>query len=94
VERVYLDIIAQSQSNDEFWYFCVPNDETSNLESCGNTAFRETEVVIDGQPAGVAPVYPWIYTGGIDVSGAEVGVVNGLATASVVVSKVGTVTTE
>jgi hypothetical protein len=66
VERVYLDIIAQSQSNDEFWYFCVPNDQTSNLESCGNTAFRETEVWIDGQPAGVAPVYPWIYTGGID----------------------------
>ena len=66
IERVYLDVIAQSQSNDEFWYFCVPNDQTSNLESCGNTAFRETEVWIDGQPAGVAPVYPWIYTGGID----------------------------
>ena len=66
VERVYLDVIAQSQSNDEFWYFCVPNDQASNLESCGNTAFRETEIWIDGQPAGVAPVYPWIYTGGID----------------------------
>lgn len=66
LERVYLDIIAQSQSNDEFWYFCVPNDQTSNLESCGNTAFRETEVAIDGNPAGVAPVYPWIFTGGID----------------------------
>jgi Peptide N-acetyl-beta-D-glucosaminyl asparaginase amidase A len=66
VERLYLDVIAQSQSNDEFWYFCVPNNETANLESCGNTAFRETEVSIDGLPAGVAPVYPWIYTGGID----------------------------
>lgn len=66
VERAYLDVIAQSQSNDEFWYFCVPNDQTANLESCGNTAFRETEIWIDGEPAGVAPVYPWIYTGGID----------------------------
>jgi Peptide N-acetyl-beta-D-glucosaminyl asparaginase amidase A len=66
IERVYLDVIAQSQSNDEFWYFCVPNDQAANLLSCGNTAFRETEVAIDGQPAGVAPVYPWIYTGGID----------------------------
>jgi hypothetical protein len=65
-ERVYLDVIAQSQSNDEFWYFCVPTDQASNLESCGNTPFRETEVSIDGQPAGVAPVYPWIFTGGID----------------------------
>jgi hypothetical protein len=66
VERVVLDVIAQSQINDEFWYLCVPNDQTSNLQSCGNTSFRETEVFIDGQLAGVAPVYPWIYTGGID----------------------------
>lgn len=66
VERVFLDVIAQSQSNDEFWYFCVPNDQASNLESCGNTAFRETEIWIDGKPAGIAPVYPWIFTGGID----------------------------
>ena len=36
------------------------------LENCGNSGFRETEVAIDGQPAGVAPVYPWIYTGGLD----------------------------
>ena len=55
VERVYLDVIAQSQINDEFWYLCVPNDQTSNLLSCGNTAFRETEVWIDGWLAGVAP---------------------------------------
>lgn len=66
VERVYLDVIAQSQSADEFWYLCVPDNEAGNLESCGGTPFRETEVTIDGQPAGVAPIYPWIYTGGID----------------------------
>ncbi len=66
VENVYLDVIAQNQSNDEFFYFCVPNNETSNLISCGNTPFRETEITIDGKPAGVAPVYPWIFTGGID----------------------------
>ncbi len=66
VERAYLDVLAQSQSNDEFWYACVPNDVAAELFSCGNTGFRESEVTIDGQPAGVAPVYPWIYTGGID----------------------------
>lgn len=66
VERVYLDVITQSQSDDEFWYTCVPNDVASQLQSCGNTAFREAEISIDDQPAGVAPVYPWIYTGGID----------------------------
>jgi hypothetical protein len=62
----YLDVFAQSQNDDEFWYTCVPNNVSSELESCGNTAFREGEVTIDGQPAGVAPIYPWIFTGGID----------------------------
>ena len=66
VERAFLDVTAQSQANDEFWYTCVPNDVANELQSCGGTGFRETQVTIDGQPAGVAPVYPWIYTGGID----------------------------
>jgi hypothetical protein len=66
VERAYLDVIAQSQNQDEFWYTCVPDAVASEVESCGGTGFRETEIAIDGTPAGVAPVYPWIYTGGID----------------------------
>lgn len=66
VQNAYLDVYAQSQSSDEFWYTCVPNDVSGELFSCGNTGFRETEITIDGTPAGVAPVYPWIYTGGID----------------------------
>lgn len=66
VTRAYLDVISQSQSGDEFWYTCVPNSVAVQLQNCGNTGFRETEVTIDGTPAGVAPVYPWIYTGGID----------------------------
>lgn len=66
VQTAYLDVYAQSQSGDEFWYTCVPSDVASELQSCSNTAFRETEITIDGQPAGVAPVFPWIFTGGID----------------------------
>jgi Peptide N-acetyl-beta-D-glucosaminyl asparaginase amidase A len=66
VESVYLDVISQPQSNDEFYYFNVPDNETNNLQSFGGTAFRETEIWIDGKPAGVAPVYPFINTGGID----------------------------
>ena len=66
-EEAYLDVFAQSQSNDEFWWTCVPSDVSAELDnSCGNTAFRETEITIDGKPAGIAPVYPWIYTGGVD----------------------------
>ena len=66
VESAYLDVYSQSQSNDEFWYTCVSNDVAAELENCGNTGFRETEITIDGQAAGVAPVSPWVFTGGID----------------------------
>jgi hypothetical protein len=66
IEQAYLDVVTQGQQSDEFWYTCVPNNLTTELQSCGGTAFREAEISIDGQPAGVAPVYPWIFTGGID----------------------------
>ena len=66
IESAYLDVVAQGQQGDEFWYTCVPTDLSTELESCGGTAFRETEITIDGEPAGVAPVFPWIFTGGID----------------------------
>jgi len=67
VERAYLDVFAQSQNADEFWYTCVPDQYASEVQECGGGNFREAEVSIDGQPAGVAPVYPWIYTGGVDL---------------------------
>jgi hypothetical protein len=66
VEAAYLDVFLESQGDDEFWYTCFPNDLAEELDNCGGTAFREGEVALDGQPAGVVPIYPWIYTGGID----------------------------
>jgi hypothetical protein len=66
VVRIYLDLIVQGQIGDEFWYLSVPDNLKDKLRSRGGTAFREGEISIDGTPAGVAPVYPWIYTGGID----------------------------
>jgi hypothetical protein len=66
VERAFIDVVAESQAGDEFWYTCVPNDVANELQSCGGGAFHESQVTIDGTPAGVAHVYPWIYTGGID----------------------------
>jgi hypothetical protein len=64
-EQAYLDVIAQSQSTDEQWFACLPNDLSAinDLFGCGNTDFREMEITIDGQPAGIAPVSPWVYTG-------------------------------
>ncbi|WP_266157797.1 peptide-N4-asparagine amidase [Dyella silvatica] len=66
VERAFVDVFAQSQGGDEFWYTCVPDAYAQQVQDCGGGNFREAEVSIDGQAAGVVPVYPWIYTGGID----------------------------
>jgi len=67
VERAYLDVILQHQgANDEFWYACVPTNLAGELQSCVGTAFREGQLSIDGQQAGVVPIYPWIFTGGVD----------------------------
>lgn len=65
IERVYMDVVSQSQSTDEQWYACFPNDLSgiNEVYGCGNTDFRETEITIDGTPAGLAPVSPWVYTG-------------------------------
>ena len=80
--RVYLDLFAQSQFHDEFWYTCLSDkyiQETTAFAmrrgykgapkrpiACGGGSYREAEVIVDGQPAGLAPIYPWVYTGGID----------------------------
>ncbi len=68
VVRAYLDLITESQGRDEFWYLGVPDDLAEKLHTFGGTAFREAQITVDGRPAGVAPVYPWIYTGGMDPS--------------------------
>jgi hypothetical protein len=48
-----LDLYAAGQIGDEFWWG-------------ENPAFREIEVTIDGQPAGVVWPYPYVYTGGVN----------------------------
>lgn len=81
-ERVYLDEFAQSQFHDEFWYTCLPDKYIQQTmafamrrgykgaprrpRACSGGSYREVEVLVDGQPAGLAPVFPWVYTGGID----------------------------
>jgi hypothetical protein len=66
IEGAYLDVFAQSQNEEEQWFLCVPTSLSPTLGDCQDTSFREVEISIDGNPAGVAPVFPWIYTGGID----------------------------
>ena len=80
--RVYMDLFAQSQFHDEFWYTCLPDQYIQQTtafamkrgykgapkrpRACGGGSYREAEISIDGQPAGLAPIYPWVFTGGID----------------------------
>lgn len=80
--RVYMDLFTQSQFHDEFWYTCLPDryiQQTTAFamkrgykgapvhpRACGGGSYREAEVSVDGQPAGLAPISPWVYTGGID----------------------------
>lgn len=73
VERAYLDVIAQSQAHDERWYTCVDHAylertrdySLESFEACDGGSLRGVEVLVDGKPAGLAPVYPWIFTGGV-----------------------------
>jgi len=66
VESAYLDVIAQSQNEEEQWFLSLPDSLSPDFGVGGNTAFRQVDVSIDGAQAGVAPVFPWIYTGGVD----------------------------
>lgn len=64
LERLMIDVLAQPQGDDEFWWFCTiaPQD---GRPGCG-APFRDVEVSIDGRLAGLAAAYPWIYTGGVN----------------------------
>jgi hypothetical protein len=66
VERAYLDVFLQAQSNDEFSWSCVPDQYSAQTQDCGGGNYREGQVSIDGQAAGVVPVVPWVFTGGVD----------------------------
>jgi hypothetical protein len=67
IERAFLDVYAQNQSGEEFWYADVPDQQIANdLFDTFSSPYKEAEVTIDGKPAGIAPAYPWIFTGGED----------------------------
>ena len=69
--RVYLDVLPESQFDDEYWYNCLPDKyfhgrAAKVSDACGGGAYREVEVEVDGQPAGLAPIFPWVFTGHVD----------------------------
>jgi Peptide N-acetyl-beta-D-glucosaminyl asparaginase amidase A len=64
--RAYLELYLKGNSCDEFWFGSQPDDFAGPNGLCGGGAFREVQVSIDGQLAGVAWPYPFIFTGGVN----------------------------
>ena len=70
VERAVISISACGQQAEEFWYTNVFNDDTDTFpdtvgELYGFSPFREVQLLIDGQLAGVSWPFPIVFTGGI-----------------------------
>lgn len=68
--RAVFSVAATGQGGEEFWWSNIPdstvytfNDTTGALS--GGSAWREVQVLIDGQLAGVVWPFPVIFTGGI-----------------------------
>jgi Peptide N-acetyl-beta-D-glucosaminyl asparaginase amidase A len=64
--RAYLELYLKGNSCDEFWFGSQPDDFAGPNGLCGGGAFREVQVSIDGQLAGVAWPFPFIFTGGVN----------------------------
>jgi hypothetical protein len=74
VERAYLDVLlfGGNASSGWLWWSCAPQGvDLPNLlpphesyfqvfGNCNTGTFREAEISIDGEPAGIAPIAPWI----------------------------------
>lgn len=66
--RAVVSILASGNGNEEFWYTNVPTeyDDTFNNSALGPYGpWREVQLLIDGQLAGVSWPFPIIFTGGI-----------------------------
>lgn len=70
VERAVISLSACGQIAEEFWYTNVFSSGLNTFESTAGTLygygpFREVQLLIDGQLAGVSWPFPVIFTGGI-----------------------------
>jgi hypothetical protein len=68
--RAVVSISACGQSEEEFWWSNVFNEDTQDFESTvgalyGYTPFREIQLYIDGILAGLVWPFPIIFTGGV-----------------------------
>ena len=69
VQRAVVSLEACGQATEEFWYTNVFSSEEDTFEDTagslyGYSPFREVQLLIDGQLAGVSWPFPIIFTGG------------------------------
>ncbi|KUJ19080.1 uncharacterized protein LY89DRAFT_581373 [Mollisia scopiformis] len=68
VERAVVSILASGNGAEEFWYTNVPtqyDDTFNNTALSGYGPWREVQLLVDGQVAGVGWPFPTVFTGGI-----------------------------
>ncbi|KAJ5118670.1 hypothetical protein N7476_011027 [Penicillium atrosanguineum] len=71
VKCAVVSILASGNGNEEFWYTNVPSQYTNTFPSnagwlYGYSPFREIELLIDENLAGVSWPFPILFTGGVD----------------------------
>ncbi|KAF5380981.1 hypothetical protein D9615_003958 [Tricholomella constricta] len=65
--KVFAELFASGNGQEEFWYFNAANKFLPNLPAdttFGQGPFREVRLLIDGRIAGAVLPYPVIFTGG------------------------------
>jgi hypothetical protein len=68
VERAVVSILASGNGDEEFWYRNVVTEYENTFNNSvlhGYSPFREVELLVDGELAGVSWPFPIIFTGGI-----------------------------
>lgn len=70
IQRAVFSVSANGQATEEFWWSNVPETDVASFnktagELPGLSPFREVQVLIDGQLAGVQWPFPVIFTGGV-----------------------------
>jgi hypothetical protein len=68
VERAVVSVLASGNGAEEFWFRNVPTEYTGTFNNSalyGYSPFREVQVLIGGELAGVGWPFPIIFTGGI-----------------------------
>ncbi|NUP17992.1 MAG: peptide-N4-asparagine amidase A [Streptomyces sp.] len=64
-ERIVAEVYATGSGGgcEEYWYLSVPDQAPYSCKASGGP-YREVQIEVDGQLAGIAPPFPHVWTGG------------------------------